>query len=90
MAVKKTYAKETKKKDDFKMEILEECGSCTPRANGDVVKLRYIKWGDNPEKYDLRAWRLDEDGNERTVKGNTFTGEELEELYNLIGKLMED
>ena len=72
------------------MEILEECGSCTPRANGSVVKIRYIKWGKNPPKYDIRAWETNDDGVERLVKGNCFSGEELIELRDLITKLEEE
>lgn len=88
MAVKKNYS--AKAKDDFKYEVVEECGELTARKNGDVVKLRYISWNDRDPRYDIRVWSTDEDGNERCGKGVGLSGEELEELYNLIGKLMEE
>lgn len=88
MAVKKSYS--PKAKDDFKYEVIEECGSLGVRKNGDEVKLRYISWNDRDPRYDIRVWSKDDDGNERCGKGVGLSGEELEELYNLIGKLMED
>lgn len=86
MAINKSY----KKNDDFKYEVVEECGSCSERSNGDVVKLRYISWNGRDPKYDLRVWSTDDDGNERCGKGVGLAGEELEEIYDIIGKLMED
>ena len=89
MAINRSYS--NKKTDDFKYEVLEECGACTARANGDVVKLRYISWNGRDPKYDLRVWSTSEDGeSERCGKGIGLNGEELEEIYDIIGKLMEE
>ncbi len=88
MAINKKYS--SKAKDDFKYEVIEECGELAARSNGDIVKLRYISWNGRDPKYDLRVWGTDDEGNERCGKGVGLSGEELEELYNLIGKLMED
>jgi len=88
MAINKNYS--YKKNDDFKYEVVEECGACSERSNGDVVKLRYISWNGRDPKYDLRVWSTDDDGNERCGKGVGLIGEELEEIYDIIGKLMED
>ena len=96
MAINKSYYrakdKALGKKDEIKYEVLEECGSLGKRQNDREVKLRYMSWNGRPPKYDLRPWYEDEDGNERCGKGieGGLTGEELEELYNLIGKLMEE
>lgn len=89
MAINKNY-NNNKKADDFKYEVLEECGACTTRSNGDVVKLRYISWNGRDPRYDLRVWSTDDDGNERCGKGVGLAGEELEEIYSIIEKLMED
>lgn len=92
MAIKTNNYKAKAKTDDFKYEVIEECGSFQPRSNGDVLKLRYISWNGMAPKYDLRVWYTDDDGNEhcRKGKGVGISGVELEELYNFIGKLMEE
>lgn len=90
MAIKTSGYKAKTKTDDFKYEVIEECGSLPARSNGDVVKIRYISWNGRDPKYDIRVWSTDDDGNERCGKGIGISGEELEGIYNLIGKLMEE
>ena len=84
MSIKKTNAKT----DDINYEVIEECGELTPRGKGGTVKLRYLSWNGRDPKYDLRLWSVDDDGNEKCGKGIGLTGEELEELYIVIGKLI--
>lgn len=70
---------------EIKYEVLEELGTLS--TNGDwETKLRYVKWGDNAPKYDIRAWKADESG-EKCRKGITLTGEELEKLYGLLTEI---
>ena len=90
MAIKTNNYKAKAKTDDFKYEVIEECGSLPARSNGDVVKIRYISWNGRDPKYDIRVWSTDDDGNERCGKGVGLSGEELEGIYDLIGKLMEE
>jgi hypothetical protein len=90
MAIKTNNYKAKAKTDDFKYEVIEECGSLPARSNGDVVKIRYISWNGRDPKYDIRVWSTDDDGNERCGKGVGISGEELEGIYNIIGKLMEE
>lgn len=90
MAIKTNNYKAKAKTDDFKYEVIEECGSLPARPNGDVVKIRYISWNGREPKYDIRVWSTDDDGNERCGKGVGLSGEELEGIYELIGKLMEE
>lgn len=90
MAIKTNGYKAKAKTDDFKYEVIEECGSLPARSNGDVVKIRYISWNGRDPKYDIRVWSTDDDGNERCGKGVGISGEELEGIYDLIGKLMEE
>ena len=87
MAIKKDVSTKSK---DIKYDVLEECGELTARSNGDVVKLRYLSWNDRDPKYDIRAWSTDDDGNEKCGKGIGLSGDELEELYNIIGKLINE
>ncbi len=55
--------------NEIKYEVLEECGSCKARNNGDVLKLRYMSWNDREPKYALRLWKEDDVSNERCGKG---------------------
>lgn len=52
-------------------------------------ELRIIKWGDNDEKYDLRGWRTDKNGNEVCGKGITMDAEELASLYEILKGIFE-
>lgn len=77
-----------KTNEEIKYEVFEECGVCSPRPNGDVIKLRYMSWNDGEPKYDLRVW-YEEDGKEKCRKGKGFgmVGEELLEIRDLIDEL---
>lgn len=76
---------EEQKKDNFKgFEAIEELGDVSTKGDF-TLKLRYGKWGDNPPKYDLRAWNSEG----RCRNGLTLTGEEMETLYNLMKKYVE-
>ena len=65
-------------------EVLEECGVVSQRKGGWELKLRYISWNGAAPKYDLRPWKVDENGNEICNKGLTLSGEELEALVAII------
>lgn len=72
------------KVNEISYEILEECGVISERKGGYVLKLRYMSWNGNDPKYDLRPWKQNEDGSETASKGISLTGEELEELTNIL------
>lgn len=86
MAIKKSNAKAN---DEIKMEVLEKCGIISERANGWTTELRYVAWNGNEPRYDIRTWKIKDDGTEVCGKGITLTGEELEKLGEII-KEMED
>lgn len=86
MAIKKSNAKAN---DEIKMEVLEKCGIISERANGWTTELRYVSWNGNEPRYDIRTWKIKDDGTEVCGKGITLTGEELEKLGEII-KEMED
>ena len=69
MAIKTNNYKAKAQTDDFKYEVIEECGTLPARSNGDVVKIRYISWNGRDPKYDIRVWSTDDDGHERCGKG---------------------
>lgn len=85
MAIKKR----TVKKDEINYTVLEECGTVQARKGGYELKLRYMQWNDHDPVYDLRPWKVNDQG-EVCGKGITLTGEELENLGNIIAKMMEE
>lgn len=84
MAIKKSN---TKANEGIKYEIIEKCGVVAER-NGDYsLELRYVSWNGGEAKYDIRPWKIKDDGTEVCGKGITLTGEELESLGEIIAKL---
>lgn len=64
--------------------VLEECGDVSERRGGYTLKLRYMQWNDRDPVYDLRPWKINDQGEEVCGKGITMTGEELEDLLQLL------
>ena len=85
MAIRKTTAKT----DSINYNVLEECGVIATRKGGYELKLRYMSWNDREPVYDLRPWKINDEGEEICGKGLTLSGEELESLGNLIASMME-
>ena len=84
MAIRKSMAKNT---DTINYKVLENCGVVAPRKGGYTLELRYISWNDRGPVYDLRPWKVNDEGEEICGKGITLSGEELESLGNLIATL---
>lgn len=80
MAIKKNG----KANEEIKYEVLEECGLVAKRSGDYELKLRYISWNGKDPKYDIRPWKVNDEGEEICGKGITLSGEELETLGNLI------
>lgn len=68
---------------DFKYEVKEIIGVIS-EGKSSKKELRLISWNDKPEKYDIRDWWTDKDGNEKMGKGITLTKEEAKELAKLL------
>lgn len=85
MAINKT----NKSDNEIKMEVIEKCGVIMERNGGYSLELRYVSWNGKDPKYDIRPWKMNDDGNEICGKGITLSGEELEKLGEII-KNMED
>lgn len=74
---------------EIKYEVKEKLG--TLDSDSTMPKeLRIISWNGGHDKYDLRSWRIDKDGNEVCGKGLTLDREELYSLYEILKKLFED
>lgn len=52
-------------------------------------ELRLISWNNGAEKYDIRGWSTDKDGNEKMTKGICLDREELQSLYEILKGIFE-
>lgn len=74
---------------EIKYEVKEKIG--TLDSDSTMPKeLRIISWNGCFDKYDLRSWRTDKDGNEVCGKGLTLDREELYSLYEILNKLFDE
>lgn len=73
---------------EIKYEVIKKIGVLDSDSTMQK-ELRIIKWGDNDEKYDLRGWRTDKNGNEVCGKGITMDTEELASLYEILKGVFE-
>lgn len=72
---------------DIKYEIKEELGVLSESSKGWTKELNLISWNDGAPKYDLRDWAPN---HEKMGKGITLSADEVQELYKLLGKIVED
>lgn len=73
-----------------KCNVIEKCAVIGERLNGYKLELRVVSWYGGPEKYDIRPWKVDDDGAEKCGEGIQLSGEELESLYHIIGGMMQN
>lgn len=85
MAIIKNTAK---KENEINYTVLEECGTIQERKGGYALKLRYMQWNGRDPVYDIRPWKVNDQGEEVCAKGITLSGEELENLGNIIAEMM--
>ncbi len=72
---------------DIKFEIKEELGVLSESARGWKKEFNLISWNGAAPKYDLRDWSPE---NEKMGKGITLSPDEVQELYKLLSKIVED
>lgn len=72
---------------DIKFEIKEELGVLSESAKGWTKELNLISWNDGVPKYDLRDWAPN---HEKMGKGITLNADEVQELYKILGKIVEE
>lgn len=72
---------------DIKYEIKEELGVLSESAKGWTKELNLISWNGGVPKYDLRDWSPNR---EKMGKGITLSADEVQELYKLLSKIIED
>lgn len=71
---------------DIKYDIVEELGVVSENAKGWKKELNKISWNGAEPKYDLRDWAPD---HEKMGKGITLSADEAQELYKILGGIVE-
>ena len=73
---------------EIKYEVIKKIG--TLDSDSTMPKeLRIVSWNNGPDKYDLRGWSTDKDGNEKMTKGICLDEEELASLYEILKGIFE-
>ncbi|MEI3226430.1 MAG: YdbC family protein [Lachnospiraceae bacterium] len=72
---------------DIKFEIKENIGTLSESAKGWTKELNLVSWNGAAPKYDLRDWAPE---HEKMGKGITLSADEVQELYKLLSKIVED
>lgn len=72
---------------DIKFEIKENIGTLSESAKGWTKELNLVLWNGAAPKYDLRDWAPE---HEKMGKGITLSADEVQELYKLLSKIVED
>lgn len=72
---------------EVKFEIKEELGVLSESAKGWTKELNLVSWNDGVPKYDLRDWAPN---HEKMGKGITLSADEVQELYKILGKIVEE
>lgn len=70
---------------EVKYEILEQLGIISVGEKSWKKELNIISWNEREPKYDLREWS---EGHDKMGKGVTFTKDELENLKELLNKIL--
>lgn len=71
---------------DIKFDIKEELGVLSESAKGWTKELNLVSWNGGVPKYDLRDWSPN---HEKMGKDLTLSADEIQELYKLLGKIVE-
>lgn len=73
---------------EIKYEVVKKIGVLD--SDSTMPKeLRIVSWNNGPDKYDLRGWSTDKDGNEKMTKGICLDEEELASLYEILKGVFE-
>lgn len=72
---------------EIKFEIKDELGVLSESAKGWTKELNLVSWNDGVPKYDLRDWAPN---HEKMGKGVTLSADEVQELYKILGRIVEE
>lgn len=68
----------------FDFEITAHIATLSENKRGGSLELNKTKLPGSPERWDLRRWYRDENGERRMGKGITFSDLEFEELKAIL------
>lgn len=67
---------------NVKFEIVERIGVIRP---GDYpIELNHVRWNEGNAVFDLRRWKVGEDGTKAPLKGVTLNKDELRTLRDIL------
>lgn len=72
---------------EIKFEIKENIGTLSESAKGWTKELNLVSWNGAAPKYDLRDWAPE---HEKMGKGITLSADEVQKLYKLLSKIVQD
>ena len=72
---------------EIKYEIKDELGVLSESAKGWTKELNLVSWNDGAPRYDLRDWAPN---HEKMGKGVTLSADEVQELYKILGRIVEE
>lgn len=72
---------------EIKYEITDELGVLSESAKGWQKELNLISWNGAEPKYDLRDWSPN---HEKMGKGITLNADDVQELYKILTKIVEE
>lgn len=73
---------------EFDYEIKECIGVLSAEDKTVRKELNLVSWNENKAVYDLRNWKIGEDGIKTPLKGLTFSSAELQALKTLLDGLV--
>lgn len=65
-------------------KIKEQIAVLSEGNHGETLELNRIRWNGRPERWDLRRWGVDENGNRVAFKGVAMTDSEWEHLRKIM------
>ena len=64
--------------------ITKHVATLSEKKDGETLELNHVRWNGKSEKWDLRRWGVDENGNRIAFKGVAMTDCEWAMLQKII------
>ena len=73
--------------NEFRFEIVKNIAVLSTEKSGWTKEINLVSFNDNPPKYDIRIWDQE---HQKMGKGITLSPDEVQKLYKLLAKIVED